>query len=412
MTNTLKSQLSLVFLSFLTLYSLTAQNNALNFDGDNDRVNCGNFLPSSYTKEAWIYVTDFTRPNNIVSGSSTSSHVFWINSNQIAAGHTGSYDQVKGGTTLVVNTWYHVAVTYDASATTMKLYLNGSLVSGPNTFVSSIPNNSFVQIGNFGTGINDNFGFAGSIDEVRIWNVARTAAEISTNMNSSFPTSFPNLVANYHFNQGVAGGDNTGLTSLTDDSGNNHSGTFSGFTMMGMSSNFISSSTSVLAAELIDFQAITRQNSVQLTWQTASESHNKGFQIERLNPVENNWEILGFVGAANKGTTYTFTDNQPVAVNYYRLRQIDNDGKETVSKIVSAAFKTRLGGDNVLKIYPSVTSDFLSIETDETGIFSVYNLVGQQVMKENNTTRVNISVLPNGTYIVKMGDKIGKFIKQ
>lgn len=409
MTNTLKSQLLLVFLSFFTLCSLDAQNNALDFDGVNDRVNCGNFLPSSYTKEAWIYVTDLSRANNIVSGSSSGQHVFWVNGNQIASGHNGSYDQVKGGPTLSINTWYHVAVTYDAPSTTMNLYLNGTAVVTPNTSVSAPASNSFVQIGNYDVG---DYAFAGSIDEVRIWNVARTAAQIAGYMNSSFPTSFPNLVANYHFNQGVAGGNNTGLTGLTDDSGNGHTGTFSGLAMTGSASNFISSNITVLAAELVDFQAIARQSTVQLTWQTASESHNKGFQIERLNPVENNWERLGFVAAANKGAAYAFTDNQPLAVNYYRLRQMDDDGKETVSKVVSAIFKVRLDSDKTLKIYPSVVSDFLNIGTNEMSILSVYNLVGQQVMTVKNETRVNVSTLPNGTYIVKMGDKVGKFFKQ
>lgn len=409
MTNSLKSQLFLVFLSFSTFCSLDAQNNALDFDGVNDRVNCGNFLPSSYTKEAWIYVTNLSDDNNIVSGSSSALHVFWVNGGQIAAGHNGSFDQVKGGPMLIVNTWYHVAVTYDAPTTTMNLYLNGTLVSGPNIFVSSVPNNSFVQIGNFDLG---DYGFAGSIDEVRIWDVARSAAQIAGNMGNSFPSSFPNLVANYHFNQGVASGNNTGLTSLADDSGNNHSGTFSGLAMTGGASNFISSGIVVLAAELIDFQAIARQSTVQLTWQTASESHNKGFQIERLNTIGNNWEMLGFVAAANKSATYTFTDNQPLNVNYYRLRQMDDDGKETLSKVVSATFKARLGSDKTLKIYPSVVSDFLSIETDDMGILSVYNLVGQQVMTEKNDKRINISALPNGTYIIKMGNKIGRFVKQ
>lgn len=408
MTNTFKSQFLLFFLSFSTLFSLDAQNNALDFDGVNDRVNCGNFLPSSYTKEAWIYVTDLSRANNIVSGATGSLHVFWVNERQIAAGHNGSFDQVKGGPMLTLNTWYHAAVTYDAPTTTMNLYLNGTLVSGPNTSVSAVPNNSFVQIGNFDVG---DYAFAGSIDEVRIWNVARTPAQILANMSNAFPTSFPNLVANYHFNQGTASGNNTGLTGLTDASGNGNTGTFSGLALTGGSSNFISSGISVLAAELVDFQAIARQNTVQLSWQTVSESHNKGFQIERLNAAQNDWQTLGFVAAANKEATYIFTDNQPSDVNYYRLRQMDSDGKETVSKVISAAFKTRLGGDKTLKIYPSVSSDFLTIEADETSLLSIYNLVGQQVMHIENNTRINISALPSGTYIVKMADKLGKFIK-
>ena len=59
-------------------------------------------------------------------------------------------------------------------------------------------------------------------------------------------------------------------------------------------------------------------------------------------------------------TTYNFIDNQPFTTSYYRLRQIDNDGKETLSKVIAISSK----GNFKLKIYPNPVSNVLTIETD------------------------------------------------
>lgn len=403
MTNILHTRLLLFcFMSFSVICSLHAQNNALNFDGVNDRVNCGNFLPTSYTKEAWIYVTNLGDDNNIVSGSSSSSHVFWVNNSQIAAGHNGSYDQAKGGPTLVINTWYHVAVTYDASTTTMRLYLNGALVV-TNTAVATATGAGFVQIGNFDVG---DYAFAGSIDEVRIWSVARTQAQIAENMSKSYTAGSPNLIANYRCNQGTASGDNTSVPNLIDDSGNNHSGSFSGLTLNGASSNFVLSGISVLAVELVGFQAIALKNTTELRWQTAYETDNKGFQIERLNLDNNQWETLGFVASKGKAAPYVFTDNTPLSINYYRLRQMDYDGKETLSKVVSIAMKPLKS----LTLYPTIAEDKLNLEAAD-GDFHIFNLLGRCLLTGKTAPQINVSALPKGVYILKVGAEQARFMK-
>jgi hypothetical protein len=58
-------------------------------------------------------------------------------------------------------------------------------------------------------------------------------------MNCEIPNSFAGLVANFHFNQGLANGINTGLTSLTDASGLNNNGTLNNFALTGVKSNWI-----------------------------------------------------------------------------------------------------------------------------------------------------------------------------
>ena len=410
MTNILlKERLLFLFLiTFLTLATrttLNAQNTALNFDGVDDYANCGNFLPLTYTKEAWINISDLTKDNNILSGSVGSLHAFWaptLLNNKLSAGHNGNYQEVQDPTPLGANQWYHVAVTYDAPTTTMILFKNGVEVNR-NTFVAAgTAANGQVLIGSFSAGQNL---FAGSIDEVRIWNVARTPSQIAANMNTSLGYAQPNLMANYRFNQGTPNGNNTSITSLTDDSGNARNATLFGFGFNGFGSNFVSTNL-VVPINLLKFEAFSLKNTVKIHWETATESHNKGFDVERLNMANDNWETLGFVPAQGKAAHYDFLDSDPLSKNYYRLRQIDDDGTATLSKIVSVV----RSGSTALKIYPSLVSDVLSIDATGDNLL-IINLLGQVVMNQKNAPLLDVSALPQGTYLLKIGDAQAKFTK-
>lgn len=64
--------------------------------------------------------------------------------------------------------------------------------------------------------------------------------EISTNRFLEI-SSGKGLLASYHFNQGIPGGNNTGITTLTDATSNNYTGTIANFTLNGSTSNFVGS---------------------------------------------------------------------------------------------------------------------------------------------------------------------------
>jgi hypothetical protein len=166
-----------------------------------------------------------------------------------------------------------------------------------------------------------------------------------------------------------------------------------------------------LPVELLSFTAQNQTGSNRLNWVTASEVNNKGFQVERI--MDNGqWIMLGFVNAKSKAASYDFTDNTPLSISYYRLRQIDNDGKETLSKVVSVSAK----GSSKLKVYPNPVSDVLAIETSATGTFDILNLLGQQVMHDKTPPSgvggLDVSALPQGTYFLKVGEEQAKFVKQ
>jgi hypothetical protein len=209
----------------------------LNFDGTNDFVNLTNLITagSSYTKQAMI------RPTNISSGAghnilSNSNEVFWIWSGNIRAGNSGNFQHVFADASSLLNTWNMLTVTYDAPTTTMKLYINETLVSENNSVPATIGGN--MQIGAFGSGAV----FNGDIDEVRIWNTALTPTAITNTINCELQSGETDLIAYYKFNQGNSGVSNAGITTLTDASGNSNNGTLSGFALNGTTSNWLAGS--------------------------------------------------------------------------------------------------------------------------------------------------------------------------
>lgn len=98
-----------------------------------------------------------------------------------------------------------------------------------------------------------------------------------------------------------------------------------------------------LPVELTAFAGCWTKGAALLTWRTATERHNQGFTIERSLGGESSYSAVGQVvaGSQNGPHSYSFADNEAAAQHaqtlYYRLRQRDDDGRETVSKVVPVA---------------------------------------------------------------------------
>jgi hypothetical protein len=169
--------------------------------------------------------------------------------------------------------------------------------------------------------------------------------------------------------------------------------------------------TAVLPVELLDFKGTPSLSGNVLTWRTAYENNNRGFQVERL-VSDKTWMVLSFVPAKGTNSQYAFTDGNPLSTSYYRLRQMDNDGKETFSKVISIERKET----HKLVAYPNPVSNVLTIITDQTGDCQVFNLLGQQVLTgktpPSGVGGLDVSTLPKGTYVLKVGTEVAKFVKQ
>lgn len=181
------------------LFGIAAQaqtNDALSFNGTDNFVTIGMPLASStsYTKEAWVYLTTSAGARNIISSLNTP---FWINGGILSAGQAGSYSLVTDASSFPLNTWVYVAVTYDAPTTTMNLYRDGILLNTNNAVPSYTSENTFIGCHQGSTSF-----FQGNIDEVRIWNTALTQAELKQNMYNGPADNATGLLVHYKFNDG------------------------------------------------------------------------------------------------------------------------------------------------------------------------------------------------------------------
>jgi uncharacterized protein YjdB len=220
---------STCFSTNTTVVTVNSASNAMALNGTGSYIQSTEIIPSggSYTKEAWVYLTNPSLNNNIISAY---GHPFWVPGSHLSAYHSF---MVQDPATFPFNAWTHVAVTYDAATTTMKLYKNGILVAS-NTSVTAHAGGN-IQVGAYASA---NL-LEGKIDEARVWNVARTATQIAADMACDVPQN-SNLKLCYRFNEGVANGTNTGVSKAIDYSGNNNCGTLVGFSMTGSTSNFTS----------------------------------------------------------------------------------------------------------------------------------------------------------------------------
>ncbi len=210
---------------------------ALDFDGVDDLVSLPFVVSGSYTKEAWVYPTALGSFYNIASGENTA---LYINAFNFAGGNVFPFTAVADPTPISINTWYHVAITYNDATKLLSLYTNGVLVD------DSVLTSSYTETTGY-LGAVQYFGnpvafFAGQMDELRFWNYARTGAQIAGNMNCNLTGDEPGLTAYYKFNQNIANGTNTGMTTLADSSDKcvTLPGTLQNFALTGTTSNWVS----------------------------------------------------------------------------------------------------------------------------------------------------------------------------
>ena len=112
--------------------------------------------------------------------------------------------------------------------------------------------------------------------------------------------------------------------------------------------------------EMIYFNAQIQDNASLLKWATATEINNSHFEVQRSTDGKN-WQVIGKVegnGNSSKIIKYEFTDHDPLPLNYYRLKQIDYDGKFEYSQTTIADFGSKKIAINA---FPNPTEGKLTI---------------------------------------------------
>lgn len=229
---------------------------------------------------------------------------------------------------------------------------------------------------------------------------------------TSYTTTIPNAFSNqgetvtyYVFTSGDVGSIAAADSDLYTINLNNNGG-----------ANY--NSGAILNVELSKFAAVPQSNSVLLSWATASETNNSHFDVERSADART-WSKIGEVkgnGSKNAESQYTLVDAQPLAgVNYYRLKQVDTDGKFEYHKIISVLMS---GKGSKVTIAPNPAVERLQIlGITEGGEASIFNVSGQLLMTVKNTTTLEIGNLPQGVYLLRyIGNNgetsLSRFVKQ
>jgi hypothetical protein len=176
----------------------------------------------------------------------------------------------------------------------------------------------------------------------------------------------------------------------------------------------------VLPIELVDFSGFSTAGGIVLEWETETEINNDFFTIERSFDgvtFEGIAEVPG-AGSSLRRLQYHYLDIAPHSgTNYYRLRQTDYDGTNTVSDLIAVAW----GQTGTATLLPNPVQEELTLafsaSTDGQGTVRVFDLLGRMqdqrgVSLSEGANRLSLSMttIPAGNYLILLEDESGQMI--
>lgn len=182
-------------------------------------------------------------------------------------------------------------------------------------------------------------------------------------------------------------------------------------------------SAAPLPLNLLNFSAKKAESGNQLNWLTSNEVGVSHFEIEKSENGKS-FEKIGEVkanGGPAENVEYEYIDNQNsnlITHNsslYYRLKMIDLDGKYSYSKIVF--LKNDISQFTKLKLFPNPAISVLNIENMSKNTIEIVNINGQNqaiklLSQSDSKSSIDVSALPKGIYLLKVGNEVGKFLKE
>lgn len=203
--------------------------------------------------------------------------------------------------------------------------------------------------------------------------------------------------------------------------------------LSGFSSFYLHGGTTPIPVTLLSFSGRKDGNVNRLSWTTTTEQNNRGFDVQR-SVDGRNYQTLRFVpsqaqgGFSSNNITYSFTDDAPVGtMQYYRLRQVDVNGRYQMSQVVRIKGATS-SVLNVQGLFPNPASSKVSMLVDAPARdriqVSIVDVAGRVMANHSftveagsNTIQLDVDRLQSGTYLIKMigsqGEAgVSKFIKQ
>lgn len=214
----------------------------------------------------------------------------------------------------------------------------------------------------------------------RTWDISKDNPNAGAGVNFVFNWNAGETVslttpALFHYGTGWVK-QTTGTTNYTSNSLSytGYTGTFSPFG--------IADINAILPVSWLGFDVQKQNGQVLLNWATATESNNKDFVVEHsVNGKD--WESIGVVkGAVNSfiQKNYSYLHSQPAeGMNYYRIRQIDMDGRSSFSAVKTIKFEIK----QALTVYPNpVAGGVLHVRVAKPGVLKIYSNNGQLILNK------------------------------
>jgi len=231
-------------------------NNALSFDPSNSSwmeiSEISGFTPDNFTIEIWMYFDSFSGYRTIFHiGNDVQSDFEIYTQGSARIAHVSNRSNGAGGgshiteSPIPTNQWFLYSMSY-SSINGINVYFDGVLKSSSAINPASISPDAKMYLGYQPSNSWGHCCPPSMMDEVRIWNEALSTSQILNNTTCQMQGVEDKLFAYYSLNQGIAAGDNTGLTTVIDNTGNGHDGELVNFSLNGASSNWTDGSAGII----------------------------------------------------------------------------------------------------------------------------------------------------------------------
>uniref|UniRef100_UPI00404A14A4 leucine-rich repeat protein n=3 Tax=Flavobacterium sp. TaxID=239 RepID=UPI00404A14A4 len=370
----------------------------LNFDGTSDYVTLPNESNFDFTNQMTVefWMNSNTAPqqwDGLVTKGDDSWRVALTESGTVAFAGTGAFSDFYSTTSVTDGIWHHVAVTYNGSNAI--IYIDG-------VQESSLSATGNISNSNFAVAIGENLQptgrfYTGNMDEVRIWNTAKTASQINNAKNCELQGDETGLVAYYKFNQGFNNSNNGSETSLIDATANGNNGTLnSGFALSGTTSNFVSGSV------------VTAGSTIPSAPTASAQTLSNGSTVADLLPASN--ETILWYDVATGGTA--LTSDVALSTGTYYVSQVNENGCESERTEVAIVVEdvltlTAASQTNNVCFGGETGTATVNEPTNGTAPFT-YDWTGDPI--GDGTT--SISELSAGTYVCTVTDALSNTASQ
>jgi hypothetical protein len=257
------------------------------------------------------------------------------------AGPLGQNHPIIGFTTIAIdNTWHHAAATYDG--TKWQLFLDGVLEN--ELVVGQPPRSDSIQHAALGTAMNSlgvaDGWFAGVLDEARIWNVARTEAQIQSTKNVEISGPTAGLLGRWGMNEGSG-------TNVGDSSGHGNNGVATNGPLWVAGAPFTPDSTPPGAPQ--NATATAAASSVSVSWTANAEPDLAGYNIYRStsSPVSTSGTPLNGATLLTRVNSYADISVANGTTYFYAVTAVDSSGNSSLPSNETSATPAA-SGDPVL----------------------------------------------------------------